>query len=53
MEQLYDVYISSRLEATGLTEDEAWDLIGEQPIGACHMVYFTGTNEVASEFVPY
>ncbi len=53
MKQLYDVYINSRLEATAVTEEEAWDIIGEQHIGACHMVFFTGTNELAEEFIPY
>lgn len=53
MEQLYDVYINYRLKATGVTEEEAWDVIGEQPFGSGHIVYLTGTDEVAVQFIPY
>lgn len=53
MKQLYDVYINSRLKSTGLTKEQAWDLIGKRQFGDCYMVYFTGTYLVASEFVPY
>lgn len=53
MEQLYDVYINCHLKATGVTEQEAWDVIGRQPFGSGHLVYLTGTNEIAEQFVPY
>lgn len=53
MEKLYDVYINSRLTATAVNEKEAWKVIGEQRFGSCHMVYLTGTKEIAEQFVPY
>lgn len=53
MQQLYDVYINCRLKATGVTEAEAWKVIGQQPFGSGHIVCLSGTSEIAGQFVPY
>ena len=53
MVQLYDVYINTRLKATSVTEEEAWNVIGRQPFGSGHIVCLAGTNEIAEQFVPF
>lgn len=48
----YEVYINSGLHSTVHSTEEAWEVIGQQRIGACHEVR-SSTGHDVTEFIPF
>lgn len=49
---VYEVIINCNKTYYAQSEDEAWDIIGKQRFGSCHIVY-DRNGHVAVDFIPF